>query len=530
MRIERSEIAENDAFEVTGTDVARSGGLHLYNDAVDLQGPGDRMAVKIVNSTISGNTSSATAGAMVAFANVALELDNTTVADNLAPPTRTGGIVMSFGDTYPISGSNTARPTLTVVSSILANNSSDGGDVAVNAFLVPYTINATSSLIEKLCFGGTCGTIAVQGAGNLTSVGAIPGPDPMLGLLAYNGGTTRTHALLPGSPAINAGSNPLGLPTDQRGSGFLRSIGATDMGAYESGQAIPFTNFAYESKFGTAGTGNGQFNVPVGVAIDPTSQKIVVVDSANHRVQIFDSSGANPSQFGSVGSGNGQFSSPYMAAIDPTTHNIAVTDLGNNRVQIFSSSGAYITKFDSFGSAAGPLNQPVGVAIDPLTHNIYVVDHGNNRVQIFSSSGTYLSQFGSPGSGDGQFNAPDGIAIDATTHVVFVADTVNNRVQAFDLAGNYLAQGGTQGSGNKQFNLPSGIAVDPVSHNIIVADNGNNRVQIFNSAGEYLSQFGSSGSADGLFSGPYGIAIDPMSHKIVVVDENNNRVQIFAPQ
>jgi hypothetical protein len=40
--------------------------------------------------------------------------------------------------------------------------------------------------------------------------------------------------LLPGSPAINAGSNPLGLTTDQRGGGFPRVLGgAADMGAYE---------------------------------------------------------------------------------------------------------------------------------------------------------------------------------------------------------------------------------------------------------------------------------------------------------
>jgi hypothetical protein len=43
-----------------------------------------------------------------------------------------------------------------------------------------------------------------------------------------------THALITGSGAINGGSNPLGLPTDQRGQGFPRVIGsAADIGAYE---------------------------------------------------------------------------------------------------------------------------------------------------------------------------------------------------------------------------------------------------------------------------------------------------------
>ncbi len=204
-----------------GGDVTRSGGLHLYKNAVDRQGPVDTMAVKIINSTISGNVSSATAGAMVAFGNVALELDNSTVSDNVAAPTRTGGIIMSSGDTYPVSGNNTVRPTLTVVSSILAN-SLTGNDVATNTATIPaFAINAANSLIEKIC--PTC-AISVSGPGNLVQVGAVLGPDPLLGPLAFNGGTTRTHALLAGSPAIDAGSNPLGAHDGSAGHGVRSRI------------------------------------------------------------------------------------------------------------------------------------------------------------------------------------------------------------------------------------------------------------------------------------------------------------------
>jgi uncharacterized delta-60 repeat protein len=231
LRIERSEIAENTAWDVTGADVTRSGAMHLYKDAVDRQGQSDAMAVKIVNSTISGNASSATAGAMVAFGNIALEIVNSTVSDNVAAPTRTGGVIASLGATNPVSGSNTARPTVRLVSSILANNSSSGGDFAAGvATLGPFTVTATSSLFEKFCASPTC-AITVAGSGNVLGV------DPMLDVLASNPPTawTRTHALLPGSPAINTGSNPLGLAFDQRGAGFPRTIGAgTDMGAYES--------------------------------------------------------------------------------------------------------------------------------------------------------------------------------------------------------------------------------------------------------------------------------------------------------
>ena len=66
--------------------------------------------------------------------------------------------------------------------------------------------------------------------------------DPLLADLADNGGPTLTHALLPDSPAINAGDNALAvdadgnpLSFDQRGEGFSRvSVGVVDMGAFEA--------------------------------------------------------------------------------------------------------------------------------------------------------------------------------------------------------------------------------------------------------------------------------------------------------
>ena len=66
-------------------------------------------------------------------------------------------------------------------------------------------------------------------------VGTAENPiDPLLGELQDNGGSTPTQALLDSSPAIDAGSNPENLETDQRGEGFDRTVGdATDIGAFE---------------------------------------------------------------------------------------------------------------------------------------------------------------------------------------------------------------------------------------------------------------------------------------------------------
>lgn len=134
-------------------------------------------------------------------------LINTSVVNNIA-----GGI-LNYGD-------------IRLINSIVANNlvdSGDGPDCYGTFDWVCYSlINDTRD----------CTLTGFQQAN-------ILGQDPLLGPLADNGGPTKTHALLPGSPAIDAG-NSSGLYTDQRGykrpiniPGIPNVSDGADIGAYE---------------------------------------------------------------------------------------------------------------------------------------------------------------------------------------------------------------------------------------------------------------------------------------------------------
>jgi hypothetical protein len=116
---------------------------------------------------------------------------------------------------------------LTSISSIIADND-DGGAIWRDAYAAFAA--ATNSLL-----GDATGTSGFGAGVN----GNLVGVDPGLAALSDNGGPTPTLALLPGSPAIDRGANPLNLVADQRG--FLtRSVGGVaDMGAYESGAVAP---------------------------------------------------------------------------------------------------------------------------------------------------------------------------------------------------------------------------------------------------------------------------------------------------
>jgi len=182
------------------------------------------------------------------------------------------------------------------------------------------------------------------------------------------------------------------------------------------------------TNWGNTGSANGQFNQPLGIAVNG-SGKVYVADTYNYRIQVFDSNGSFESAWGSLGSASGQFQSPVGIAID-SAGNIYVTDRTDARIQKFNSSGSFITNLGSgSGSGDGQFSVPWGIAIDS-SDNVYVADYGNNRIQKFNSSGSFVTKWGSLGSGDGQFNNPYGIAVDSDGNV-YVADTKNNRIQKF---------------------------------------------------------------------------------------------------
>jgi DNA-binding beta-propeller fold protein YncE len=181
------------------------------------------------------------------------------------------------------------------------------------------------------------------------------------------------------------------------------------------------------TKWGSQGSGDGQFDLAFGVATD-AARNVYVADSRNHRIQKFDSSGNFITKWGSYGSGDGQFIGPGAVATD-AAGNVYVADAGNGRIQKFGSTGNFVTKWGSPGSGDGQFDEPFGVATD-TAGNVYVAEFSNHRVQKFDSTGTFLTKWGSGGSGDGQFSVPYGVATDAAGNV-YVADLYSYRIQKF---------------------------------------------------------------------------------------------------
>ena len=287
-----------------------------------------------------------------------------------------------------------------------------------------------------------------------------------------------------------------------------------------TGTAVASVSFVL--KWGSSGSGDGQFSGPVGVAVG-ASGNVYVADTANFRIQKFDSNGNFISKWGVFGGGDGEFYYPYAVATD-ASGNVYVADAFNYRIQKFDSDGNFITKWGNLGSGDGEFNFPASVTVD-ASFNVYVSDLVNYRIQKFDSNGTFLGQWGNQGSGDGQFNQPLGVATDAVGNV-YVSDSVNQLIQKFDSNGNFLAKWGSGGVGDGQFSTPDGVAVDASGY-VYVADQNGNRVQKFDSNGNFITAWGSKGAGDGEFDKPYCVAVDAFFN-VYVGELQNDRIQKFA--
>ncbi len=268
MTITGSTISNNDATPPTWSyDDSNGGGISNHSGSLS-----------ITNSTISGNRCSAYNGdplfpaAAFAFGggidnSGSLTITNCTMSGNSAVA---GGV--SNSDTG-YGGGISNGGNLQITSSTIAHNSASGDDFGVGGGINGFEPTRMGSSIIALNTASTGGPDYFTNGGELQStgyniignnadavinsqptdqIGTPAAPiDPLLGPLANNGGPTKTHTLLLGSPAIDKG-NSGGLYVDQRRfhrpidvPGIPNAVGGdgSDIGAFEFGSFLPRADF-----------------------------------------------------------------------------------------------------------------------------------------------------------------------------------------------------------------------------------------------------------------------------------------------
>src|SRR5262245_9825555 len=290
------------------------------------------------------------------------------------------------------------------------------------------------------------------------------------------------------------------------------------------------------SSFGSPGSGAGQLQTPVGVAIQQSNGAVYVADSGNARVEKFDVNGnflaawgwgvadgaahsevctAN-CQAGIPGSGAGQLSLPTSIAFGNVSSGAAaskvfVGDAGNNAVVKFDARGTFLGSIAGTTTPQGHFVSLAGVAVDQ-SGNLWTADTGTGNVDEFDPKGKFLQQWASP-----SFSIR-AIAVDAPHNAVYL-------MAGFGTTERFTLTGGGQttidsGSG-------TALALDPQTGNLYV-DHGND-VAVYDPTGARIDTLFSLGPT----TNSQGLAFWSGKAKKVgalyVADASNDTVTIYGP-
>ncbi|KAK5644293.1 hypothetical protein RI129_008138 [Pyrocoelia pectoralis] len=285
------------------------------------------------------------------------------------------------------------------------------------------------------------------------------------------------NSLMNGFGGVSASTSPLISTPDDIIADPLNSI--VNQAAPNTGTALSRTNkvspMQIRCKFGQLGPSKGQFNSPHGFCLG-LEEDIIVADTNNHRIQVFEKTGTYKFQFGIPGKEEGQLWYPRKVAVMRATGKYVVCDRGNerSRMQIFTKSGHFIKKIAIryIDIVAGLAVTAAGeiVAVDSVSPTVFVISEAGDLVRWFDCS-DYMRE-------------PSDIAIHGKEF--YVCDFKGHNVVVFSEEGTFLRRIGCE----TITNFPNGIDISDAG-DVLVGDSHGNRfhVAVFSRDGSLVSEF-----------------------------------------
>jgi len=168
------------------------------------------------------------------------------------------------------------------------------------------------------------------------------------------------------------------------------------------------------------------FYGPRRIAIGP-DDSIYVVDQGHARIVKFSPDGRVLVTWGTSGNGDGQFNDPTSLAVDPTTNKVYVADPRNKRIQVFDSDGRFLTKWliPEWGQPAGFED----LAIDSKMGRLYASSANMDAVLSFDLNGKRIGRL-TPKPPD-KLEGPSALVL--ANRKLYVLNMAGNRVSEIDL-------------------------------------------------------------------------------------------------
>ncbi|KAJ8682059.1 hypothetical protein QAD02_017851 [Eretmocerus hayati] len=320
------------------------------------------------------------------------------------------------------------------------------------------------------------GTNLVLGRGPSPGIVDSPTLASLTGNPLLNGGfqqlPSSTSPILPHSADEIGGDSLHGIPGMMPGN---VSTSSNSFGNHSRSNNSKLTPMQIRCKFGQLGPNQSQFNSPHGFCLG-TDEDIIVADTNNHRIQVFDKSGTFKFQFGTPGKEEGQLWYPRKVAVMRNSGKFVVCDRGNerSRMQIFTKNGHFIKKiairYIDIVAGLAVTGQGLIVAVDSVSPTVFVINDNGDLLRWFDCS-DYMRE-------------PSDIAISGKEY--FVCDFKGHCVVVFSEEGVFLRRIGCESITN----FPNGIDISDAG-DVLIGDSHGNRfhVAVFSREGSLISEF-----------------------------------------
>lgn len=187
------------------------------------------------------------------------------------------------------------------------------------------------------------------------------------------------------------------------------------------------------------------FHSPTAIAIDRDSGRLFLLDSPRHLLFVLDLEGnilkrvgrPRPNAIGKVRGESIAMDLDYPTELAVGDNELVVVDSANSRIQVMDLECKPSAQFRISSVPGQSVGDEVGLGVD-LTGNIYVSSTRDSHIGIYGRDGSPLGSFGRSGREVGEFRSPAGLWVDGTNRL-YVADTNNGRIQVFQLSQNLNA-------------------------------------------------------------------------------------------
>lgn len=209
-------------------------------------------------------------------------------------------------------------------------------------------------------------------------------------------------------------------------------------------------------------------------------------------------------------------------------HGLYAADAKADRLQRYSLDGKHLADFGGtdglFASKGkeGRVRSPAGMQADDKG-TVYVADAGNGRVQAYSHQGVFLFSFG-PVVGPHELKEPAAVAWDGEGFV-YVLDRKLKKVLKCEPSGGFRQAWGGEGDGVENFGDPVALAYDGRRY-LYVLDRGRRRVAVFDREGRWVTNFFAPGTDLRSLSDPAGLAVQ--EGELIVSDPGRGRISAFS--